>query len=368
MSETPNRILPNSFQTPNFFVDECMSLLTGNEYKCLSFVARKTFGWQKRSDRISKSQIAAATGMNQETVDRSMNALMRFGLVIRVAENNLSNAGVEWALQTNDELIRFDLLHERLNGLVGKHNSRTEKARLKKADPDTPDQPGGTVDEQPGGGVDEQAGGGVDEQPGGTVDGQPGGGVVQQSPQKPIKTKENMGADAPASPVEKTNPETSDETSGEAQPETSPETADPHKARIEAFPEEYRQTVRLMLELFGVHPPEKPAPNEKGGEYALWLKSIQELQKIAQEYGAPLETALRLTCERWKNRPFDVAHPGALKKTMTSVLAQHSRSARPETAPETQDTAPAGPATLPSEELRARMEALRNRRKAQDNV
>ena len=284
-----------------------MALLTGNEYKCLSFVARKTFGWQKRSDRISKSQIAAATGMNQETVDRSMNALLHFGLVLRVAENDQRyNVGNEWALQTNDELIRFDLLEERLNGLTDKRVIRTTKARQKKADRKAGE---GTVDEQPGGGVDEQPGGTVDEQPGGGVDEQPGGTVDEQPTQKPIKAKENMGAAAPGSPVgkiEKRNvpenvganaPETSGETSSESSrtigessetfsqnagtfPQkagTFPEPSESSPAetaletRIAAFPEETRETVRLMLQLFGVRPPEKPAPNEKGGDFALWL-------------------------------------------------------------------------------------------------
>ena len=93
MTDPPSKILPNSFQTPNFFVDECMSLLTGNEFKCLSFLSRKTFGWQKRSDRISKSQIMAATGLANETVDKAMNSLVEFGLVLRVSENNPQNAG-----------------------------------------------------------------------------------------------------------------------------------------------------------------------------------------------------------------------------------------------------------------------------------
>ncbi len=70
MTEPSSKIIPNSFQTPNFFVDACLAYLTGNEYKCLSFLARKTFGWQKRSDRISKSQIALVTG--NRCINRSM--------------------------------------------------------------------------------------------------------------------------------------------------------------------------------------------------------------------------------------------------------------------------------------------------------
>ena len=69
MTDSPNKIIPNSFQTPNFFVDDCMAYLTGNEIKCVIVLSRKTFGWQKRSDRISKPQLIEATGLNGETLD-----------------------------------------------------------------------------------------------------------------------------------------------------------------------------------------------------------------------------------------------------------------------------------------------------------
>jgi phage replication O-like protein O len=134
MTETPNKIIPNSFQAPNFFVDECMSLLTGNEFKCLSFLARKTFGWQKRSDRISKSQIMAATGLANETVDKTMNTLVVFGLVLRISENNPQNTGTEWALQTDNNLVRFDLLQERQEKAASSQRQKTEKGRQKLAE------------------------------------------------------------------------------------------------------------------------------------------------------------------------------------------------------------------------------------------
>ena len=393
MTDTPSKILPNSFQTPNFFVDDCMALLTGNEYKCLSFVARKTFGWQKRSDRIAKSQIITATGLGHISVDKAMNTLVFFGLVIRVADNNSRNLGNEWALQTDDNLVRFDLLLARQSGQAETNHKRTAKARLKSAEK-------GSEDETDGGGGPVPQGGPVGQgeyvgQEGGTPVGQEGGGPVGQPPQKPIKAKENMGAAAPGSPVgkiEKRNvpenvganaPETSGETSSESSrtigessetfsqnAETFSETSESSAAetlletRIAAFPEETRETVRLMLQLFGVRPPEKPAPNEKGGDFALWLKSIRELQKIAADYNTPLEKALRLTCQRWQDKPFDVSHPGALKKSLTSILAQSNRTqSRAEILPNPVDETPTGPAALPGPDLQARIEAIRNRNK-----
>jgi phage replication O-like protein O len=196
MTDSPNKIIPNSFQTPNFFVDECMPYLTGNEIMCVIFLARKTFGWQKRSDRISKSQIIQATGLNAETIDSCMEALVRSGIVLRVQENNARNEGVEWALQLDDHGIRFDWLKQRKADRELKQQHRTQKAREVRAkkgvgllDNPTPKAPS-VGQKGEGGGVVEQT----------------EGGVVEQAPQKPQKAKKEnsrspdtpVGADAPA--------------------------------------------------------------------------------------------------------------------------------------------------------------------------
>ena len=129
MTDTPNKIIPNSFQTPNFFVDELMQLLLPSEFMCMSVIARKTFGWQKRSDRISKQQVVDVTGLNTETVDNCMSTLVEFGIVIRVRENNAANNGVEWALQLDDQKVRVDLLEQRKAEREAKQRERTQKAR-----------------------------------------------------------------------------------------------------------------------------------------------------------------------------------------------------------------------------------------------
>jgi phage replication O-like protein O len=308
MTETPSKIIPNSFQTPNFFIDGCLAYLTGNEFKCLSFLARKTFGWQKRSDRIAKSQIAVVTGLNSETVDNCMEKLVAFGLVVRMAENNIGNDGVEWALETDDGQVRFDLMEERQKQLDQVDRQRTEKARKKRIEKGgglsnnpTPELP--SVEQKPDGG-------GIVQQPGGQIVQQPQGGIVQQSPQKPIKAKEkNMGANAPAR-VSHSSP------------------AD----RIQAFPKDCREGVRLLFEIFYLLPPERPAPTDKGGEFALWINGIRGLVKLAASYQTPLQEALELAHAHWNRAPFNLAHPAALKKTMTSALAQTSASKAP--APE----------------------------------
>lgn len=303
---TENKIIPNSFQTPNFYVDECMAYLTGNEIKCVLYIARKIFGWQKRSDCIAKSQIIEATGLSAETVDKVMATLVEFGIVLRLAENNASkNNGVEWALQTDSDAIRFDLMRQRMADQTQRNRTRTSKARQQRAK-----QGGGDI-QQPHlekASVEQKAaGGGSVQHTGGGDVGQTGGGDVQYPPQKPIKATRkhgdpasvDLGANAPAraAAVE----------------------------RIGQFPEDVRAGVELMRSVFNLLPPEKPDASEKGGDFALWINGIRELIKLAREYQVPLEQAMRLAYQRWNQSPFTVSHPGALKKIMTSVLAQQTK-------------------------------------------
>jgi phage replication O-like protein O len=159
-SNPTSKIIPNSFQTPNFFVDALMRYLSGNEQKCVDIVCRKTFGWQKRSDRISKSQLVDLSGLGEEAIDDCMAALVRFGVVLRISES-VHNAGVEWAPQVDDSLIDMAGLAERDNLRREANRKRIEKALAKRAQ-------GGDVQHTP------------------HVQ-QPPRGDVQHTPQKPIK-------------------------------------------------------------------------------------------------------------------------------------------------------------------------------------
>lgn len=156
---TKSKIIPNSYQSPNFLVDEIMRYLTGDEYKCVDVICRKTFGWHKRSDRISKGQLSELTGLSEDAVDKCMAALVKFKVVIRVSES-VANKGVEWALQMDDSLIDLQGLIEREEKRKAANQKRTAKAREKRKWGDV--RQGGDVP-------------------------QPPRGDVPQPPQKPIK-------------------------------------------------------------------------------------------------------------------------------------------------------------------------------------
>ncbi len=126
----PNRLLlPNTYQSPNFYIDDLLPLLTGEEWKCMSFLIRKTLGWHKRSDRLAKSVIAKATGLAESTVDKCMNNLVSFGLAIRKDDKAGDHNGVEYEIQMQDDGIKWEALEERKAALAAKNTKRTEAAR-----------------------------------------------------------------------------------------------------------------------------------------------------------------------------------------------------------------------------------------------
>lgn len=131
MTEESSKIIPNSYQTPNYLVDVLMRLLSGNEQKCLDVVCRKTFGWQKRSDRISKSQLMELTGLGEKTVDRCMAELVKYRIVLRLSES-IQNKGVEWSVQIIDRLIDLKGLQERTAKRFESNRKRTTKALVER--------------------------------------------------------------------------------------------------------------------------------------------------------------------------------------------------------------------------------------------
>lgn len=97
-----DELIPNTFQSPNFIVDDgIMALLDGDEVKLLFAIQRKVLGWAdkrtRRQDNISLSQLEEMTGLSRPTVVKKLEQLERANLVIR-AEQSVSNSGTLWEL------------------------------------------------------------------------------------------------------------------------------------------------------------------------------------------------------------------------------------------------------------------------------
>ena len=59
----------------------CIYRLSGQEWQVLWVILRKTWGWNKKKDRISLSQIAGFTSMNRSGVVRILNKLIKRGVL-----------------------------------------------------------------------------------------------------------------------------------------------------------------------------------------------------------------------------------------------------------------------------------------------
>ena len=60
-----SKYIANAFQIPNAVVDDLMSRLSPNAFKCYVLIVRKTTGWGKSSDKISISQFQAIAGIKK---------------------------------------------------------------------------------------------------------------------------------------------------------------------------------------------------------------------------------------------------------------------------------------------------------------
>lgn len=102
---TEDRVIPNSFQTPNLYVDRAMQHLTDAELRCLIFATRHIFGWQdtiaSRQNTISLSMfengyewkrkdgtvfMCGGCGLNRTAISKAVNSLCTFGLLEKVGE------------------------------------------------------------------------------------------------------------------------------------------------------------------------------------------------------------------------------------------------------------------------------------------
>lgn len=91
--ETIKDMSPNHTQIPNDYLDMFMPHLTGAEWKCLCYIARRTFGFQKRADQIAFSQfengittkdgkvLDYGTGLSRPKISESLHRLIEVGLL-----------------------------------------------------------------------------------------------------------------------------------------------------------------------------------------------------------------------------------------------------------------------------------------------
>lgn len=133
-------IIPNSFQTPNVFIDELMAFLTPEEFKILTYITRRIIGFHKRQDRISLSQLCDGitrttgerldygTGLSRDAARRALDSLTRYGLLVQL-ETASPTAGPLYELQLDINDVDIAGLHERESQREERAKAATTAAR-----------------------------------------------------------------------------------------------------------------------------------------------------------------------------------------------------------------------------------------------
>ncbi len=88
---------PNYTQIPNILLDRLFDF-THTEWKALSFVCRQTFGWHRKSHRISISFVSNGTGMSHETASNAMMTLSAKGVLTKELLANSPNQGYSYSV------------------------------------------------------------------------------------------------------------------------------------------------------------------------------------------------------------------------------------------------------------------------------
>ncbi|HEX3560320.1 MAG TPA: hypothetical protein VHU19_14025 [Pyrinomonadaceae bacterium] len=133
--------IPNSYSTPNDYADQLMHLLSGEEWKVLSYTVRRIFGFQKRRDHVSLTQyqegtraagrhLDYGTGLSRPTIIKALATLCKYGLMTLVALNDLQhNEGDCYALQLDASKVDMEGLLKRNAERRQTNSLRMAKAR-----------------------------------------------------------------------------------------------------------------------------------------------------------------------------------------------------------------------------------------------
>ena len=133
-------IIPNSFQTPNLYIDQLMPLLTPQEWVVLSFATRHIFGWQdriaSRRANISLSMFKTwgksgrGCGLGRNATSKALTALHAHGILVPVGKPD--EKGQLYELTESADQINWDALHERAQKKDDLNTARTQTAREQK--------------------------------------------------------------------------------------------------------------------------------------------------------------------------------------------------------------------------------------------
>ncbi len=133
-------LIPNSWQTPNDFMDKYNPLLSSEEWRVLSFACRHIFGWHDKIDsRMRRMSLSffekgfgsfPGCGLKRAAIIRALDGLSTYGLIQKVGP--ATQEGQLWKLPLLESEIDFAGLLARHDEKAQKAVSRTNQARQSK--------------------------------------------------------------------------------------------------------------------------------------------------------------------------------------------------------------------------------------------
>lgn len=141
---------PNFTQSPNLLVDEVLRFLDhrAGESAVLTVLIRQTYGWHKPVAAVSTTYMARLTGLNRHTCAKAVDALVEYGIAVKVSDNDpAANIGASYGLQLDESKIEIPALRERWEKAKAKRSlslsaMRERQATLALSQPAPTDEPG----------------------------------------------------------------------------------------------------------------------------------------------------------------------------------------------------------------------------------
>lgn len=150
---------PTYTQTPNVLFD-LMGDMTESELKVCMAIIRQTFGWHKRGDKLSLSQLMKITGLSKNSVLAGINDAMDRGIITRIVHGdsyiyslvvqNLNQGSVDFEPEVVQNLNMPSSNFEPL--VVQNLNTQKKGKKLSKETPTTKESECGETPPHSGGG------------------------------------------------------------------------------------------------------------------------------------------------------------------------------------------------------------------------
>ena len=127
---------PHFTMYPNIILDEYMEDMSGAEFKVISVIVRKTFGWHKDRDVISYSQIQSISGLSTNAIKKAIVELKKKDLLVvkRTGRGKGIRTSYELNMSENDT-IDLPIISEndiKKSSIVSKNDTTKESIKDKK--------------------------------------------------------------------------------------------------------------------------------------------------------------------------------------------------------------------------------------------